>query len=50
MDGVNSEAESGKMVGGFARSIAVQLLKVSRPPPLCQSEQLLSFSPSASGM
>ena len=49
----NGSAVSWKVLGGSACSRAVQALnvvKVGRPPLLCQTERMLSSSISASGL
>ena len=49
----NGAAISCKVMGGSACGIAVQVLdvfKVGRPPPLCQTEQMLSYFTSISDL
>lgn len=49
----NGSAVSWKVLGGSACDIAVQVLnvlKVGRPFPLCQTQRMLSSSTSASGL
>ena len=49
----NGAAVSWEVIGGSACGIAVQtlnVLKVGWPPPLCQTEGMLSSSTSASGL